>query len=105
MATMSPFEVLRARMAGDEVGGARLALVLEGGGMRGVISAAMAGVLESVGAHRHVDLFVGTSAGATFSAGACFTYFSRAQGRRLIMTEGSGAASSSFTAWSQAFRS
>ena len=38
--------------------------------MRGVISAAMAGVLESLGAHRHVDLFVGTSAGATNAVAA-----------------------------------
>ena len=41
----------------------------------------------------------------TFSGALCFTYFSRAQGRRLMMTEGSSAASSSFTARSVSFRS
>ena len=35
----------------------------------------------------------------------CFTYFSRAQGRREMMTEGSAAASSSSTARPQASRS
>lgn len=38
--------------------------------MRGVISAAMAGALEELGAHRHIDLFVGTSAGATNAVAA-----------------------------------
>lgn len=69
--TMDPFDVLRARLSGtDPVRGARLALVIEGGGMRGVISAAMAGVLEELGAHHHLDLFVGTSAGATNAVAA-----------------------------------
>ena len=45
-------------------------------------------------------LSVSTARGAL-----CLTYFSRAQGRREMMTEGSSAESSSFTAWSQAFRS
>ncbi len=35
----------------------------------------------------------------------CLTYFSRAQGRREMITDGSFAASSSFTAASQAARS
>ncbi|TQL68029.1 putative patatin/cPLA2 family phospholipase [Nocardioides albertanoniae] len=67
---VNPFEVLRARLGGDPVADARLALVIEGGGMRGVISSAMAGVLESFGAHQHIDLFVGTSAGATNAVAA-----------------------------------
>jgi len=64
-----PIDLLAARLAGvpDQ---ARLALVLEGGGMRGVISAAMAGALEDLGATAHIDVFVGTSAGATNAAAA-----------------------------------
>jgi predicted patatin/cPLA2 family phospholipase len=61
-------ELLRARAArgggadGDD--GARLALVLEGGGMRGVVSSAMADALEARGLREAFDLVVGTSAGA-----------------------------------------
>jgi predicted patatin/cPLA2 family phospholipase len=44
--------------------GARVAVILEGGGMRGVVSAAMAGVLEREGLTDAIDLVVGTSAGA-----------------------------------------
>lgn len=66
-----PFALLSARLSGRS-DDARLALVLEGGGMRGVVSAAMAGALEDLGATRHIDLFVGTSAGATNAvAAAC----------------------------------
>lgn len=57
-------ELLRARAAGEERGGERLALVLEGGGMRGVVSSAMADALESRGLKDAFDLVVGTSAGA-----------------------------------------
>jgi predicted patatin/cPLA2 family phospholipase len=62
-------EVLRARReAGSapraRADGARVALVLEGGGMRGVVSAAMAGALERAGLRDAFDLVVGTSAGA-----------------------------------------
>lgn len=72
--TSDPFAVLADRLAGRSASsdGARLALVVEGGGMRGVISAAMATALEEIGATRHFDLFVGTSAGATNAlAAAC----------------------------------
>ncbi|MDO7869459.1 patatin-like phospholipase family protein [Nocardioides jiangxiensis] len=65
-------DLLARRMSGETSDGARLALVVEGGGMRGVISAAMAAALEEIGATRHFDLFVGTSAGATNTlAAAC----------------------------------
>ncbi len=42
----------------------RLALVLEGGGMRGVVSAAMTGALERLGFARCFDIVAGASAGA-----------------------------------------
>lgn len=56
-------EVLRERAAGraDEH---RVALVLEGGAMRGVVSAAMTAALERHGLGRAFDLVVGSSAGA-----------------------------------------
>jgi predicted patatin/cPLA2 family phospholipase len=44
--------------------GHRLALVIEGGGMRGVVSAAMTAALDDLGYARCFDLVVGTSAGA-----------------------------------------
>jgi predicted patatin/cPLA2 family phospholipase len=44
--------------------GARVALVIEGGAMRGIVSCAMAGALESAGLADTFDLVVGTSAGA-----------------------------------------
>jgi predicted patatin/cPLA2 family phospholipase len=58
-------ELLRWRAAGPSSDdGARLALVLEGGGMRGVVSSAMADALEARGLEPCFDLVVGTSAGA-----------------------------------------
>jgi predicted patatin/cPLA2 family phospholipase len=42
----------------------RVALVVEGGGMRGVVSAGMASALERLGLTRCFDLVVGSSAGA-----------------------------------------
>ncbi|HEY6760827.1 MAG TPA: patatin-like phospholipase family protein [Baekduia sp.] len=64
-------ELLRGRAAAGARGdddraddGARLALVLEGGGMRGVVSSAMADALEARGLLPCFDLVVGTSAGA-----------------------------------------
>jgi predicted patatin/cPLA2 family phospholipase len=51
----------RSQARGD---GHRLALVLEGGGMRGVVSAGMASALERRGLLDCFDLVVGTSAGA-----------------------------------------
>jgi predicted patatin/cPLA2 family phospholipase len=49
---------------GSSDDGATLALVLEGGGMRGVVSCAMAAELERRGLTRCFDHVVGTSAGA-----------------------------------------
>jgi predicted patatin/cPLA2 family phospholipase len=62
-------EVLRDRAAGGSLPGARadghrVALALEGGGMRGVVSAAMTSALERLGLTRCFDLVVGASAGA-----------------------------------------
>jgi predicted patatin/cPLA2 family phospholipase len=44
--------------------GARLALVIEGGGMRGVVSAGMTAAIERLGLTERFDLVVGASAGA-----------------------------------------
>ncbi|MER6937537.1 patatin-like phospholipase family protein, partial [Nocardioides sp. NPDC000441] len=60
-------ELLRSRRGGDSRNkddGATLALVIEGGGMRGMLSATMAAVLADQGLVDAVDLVVGTSAGA-----------------------------------------
>jgi predicted patatin/cPLA2 family phospholipase len=61
--------VLRERAERGSVPGARqdphrLALVLEGGGMRGVVSAAMTGALERLGFGTCFDIVAGASAGA-----------------------------------------
>lgn len=61
--------VLQERKQGASVPGQRddphrMALVIEGGGMRGVISAGMASALEDLGLTRCFDLVVGSSAGA-----------------------------------------
>lgn len=47
----------------------RVALVLEGGGMRGVVSAGMTAALEALGLSDCFDLVVGSSAGALNGAG------------------------------------
>jgi predicted patatin/cPLA2 family phospholipase len=62
-------DVLRARRergapAGAHEDGHRVALVLEGGGMRGVVSAGMTAGLERLGLSDCFDLVVGSSAGA-----------------------------------------
>jgi len=61
--------ILRERADADSVPGARedshrVALVLEGGGMRGVVSAGMVAALERLGMRDAFDLIVGSSAGA-----------------------------------------
>ncbi|MPZ84317.1 MAG: hypothetical protein GEV28_29550 [Actinophytocola sp.] len=50
--------------AGSRADGSRLALVVEGGGMRGVVSSAMTAAIEDLGLSPCFDLVVGTSAGA-----------------------------------------
>jgi predicted patatin/cPLA2 family phospholipase len=90
-------DVLRARRAAgsrplERDDGARVALVVEGGGMRGVVSAAMGAVLEREGLTEALDLVVGTSAGALNGAallagvaGACAdAYASDFASRRFI---------------------
>src|SRR6476620_11529913 len=62
-------DVLLRRAADGSAPGARrdphrVALVLEGGGMRGVVSAGMAAALERLGLTSSFDLVVGSSAGA-----------------------------------------
>lgn len=56
-------EVLRERAAG-RADDHMVALVLEGGAMRGVVSAAMTAALERLGLGRAFDVVVGASAGA-----------------------------------------
>jgi predicted patatin/cPLA2 family phospholipase len=56
-------EVLAARRAGG-TDPHRVALVIEGGGMRGVVSAGMTAAIERLGLTRCFDLVVGASAGA-----------------------------------------
>ena len=60
------------RAAGSEPGdrgdGATVALVIEGGGMRGIVSAGMVTALEQLGLTKTFDLIVGTSAGALAGA-------------------------------------
>lgn len=61
--------ILAARTrSGDRADGHRVALVVEGGGMRGVVSAAMTAALEDLGLTGSFDLAVGTSAGALNAA-------------------------------------
>ncbi len=62
-------ELIRRRaesgsQAGARTDDARLALVVEGGGMRGVVSAGMTAALERLGLTPCFDLVVGASAGA-----------------------------------------
>jgi predicted patatin/cPLA2 family phospholipase len=62
-------EVLRERaesgsLPGERRDGNRVGLVLEGGGMRGVVSAAMTAALERLGYTNSFDLVLGSSAGA-----------------------------------------
>ncbi|WP_433824691.1 patatin-like phospholipase family protein [Actinoplanes sp. CA-015351] len=62
-------QILRDRLrTGDTDDGATVALVIEGGGMRGIVSATMAAVIEQEGILPAVDLIVGTSAGAVNAA-------------------------------------
>jgi predicted patatin/cPLA2 family phospholipase len=67
-------DVLRRRRAERSAAGARadphrVALVLEGGGMRGVVSAGMAAALDRLGLAAGFDLVVGSSAGALNGVG------------------------------------
>jgi predicted patatin/cPLA2 family phospholipase len=73
MATHPVVELLQGRLReGSAPGlrrdGHRVALVLEGGGMRGVVSAGMTAALERLGLTACFDLVVGSSAGALNAA-------------------------------------
>jgi predicted patatin/cPLA2 family phospholipase len=63
-------DVVRRRLRRRDGDSFRLALVIEGGGMRGVISAGMAGAFEGAGLASVFDVVVGTSAGSLTAA--CF---------------------------------
>lgn len=62
--------LLRERLAGGSIPGRRsdphvLAVAIEGGGMRGVVSAGMVAALDDLGVQPALDLVVGVSAGAS----------------------------------------
>lgn len=83
-------EVILDRLAAGSVPGERadgftLALAVEGGGMRGVVSAGMLVALEQLGITPCIDLVVGTSAGAL--AGAFFVEGRAVEGSVLFYTE------------------
>jgi predicted patatin/cPLA2 family phospholipase len=66
-------DVLNARLSsgsrpGERSDPHRVAVVMEGGGMRGVVSAGMTAALERLGLTRCFDLVVGSSAGALNAA-------------------------------------
>jgi predicted patatin/cPLA2 family phospholipase len=90
-------DVLRERRRAGSRPGARedahrVALVLEGGGMRGVVSSAMTEAIEGAGLTDALDLVVGTSAGALngaalvsgVAAGCCAEYSGAFAGREFI---------------------
>ena len=56
-------ELLRRRAAGERDDGARLALAIEGGGMRGAVSAGMAIAIDELGLTEAFDAVYGASAG------------------------------------------
>lgn len=67
--TPSVQEILaERRRTGSTDDGATVALIIEGGGMRGIVSAAMAAVIEQEGLLPAFDMIVGTSAGAVNAA-------------------------------------
>ena len=79
--------VLHDRAAAGSLPGARddphrVALVLEGGGMRGIVSAGMAAALERLDLTRCLDLVVGASAGALNGAALVAGVAARARGLR-----------------------
>ena len=57
-------ELLRRRAAGERDDGARLALAIEGGGMRGAVSAGMAIAIDELGLTDAFEAVYGASAGA-----------------------------------------
>ncbi len=87
-------DLLRRRAAGrgGREDGAKLALAIEGGGMRGVVSAGMTACIERLGLTRCFDLVVGTSAGALNGAAllagvadpCCRAYYGAFAARRFI---------------------
>jgi predicted patatin/cPLA2 family phospholipase len=86
----SAVEVIHQRLQDRSTPGARndnyrLALAIEGGGMRGVVSAGMLVALEQLGMTGCIDLVVGTSAGAL--AGAFFVDGCAVEGSVLFYTE------------------
>lgn len=80
-------ELLRARLAagsrpGQRQDGCCLALVIEGGGMRGVVAGGMVAALEHLGLRDAFDIVYGTSAGAC--AGAYFLAGQAREGTRIF---------------------
>lgn len=61
---LSVAELIERRRDGDRVGGGKLGLAIEGGGMRGIVSGAMVLALSELGLMESFDAFYGTSSGA-----------------------------------------
>lgn len=78
-------EALQARVEGSATEGIRLALVIEGGGMRGVICGGMVAALEHMGFTSAFHDVIGSSAGAI--AGAYFVAGQAAFGTRIFYEE------------------
>lgn len=78
--TDSVIEVLKRRRAGERDDGYRVAVALEGGGLRGVVSGAMLIALHDLGFADHVDVYYGTSSGSInvtyFAAGGSWNALS-----------------------------
>ncbi len=88
--SVSAAELMRGRLASGSLPNQRddefvLALAVEGGGMRGVISAGMLLALEQLGLRSTIDFAVGTSAGAL--AAAFFVDGRTLEGSVLFYTE------------------
>jgi predicted patatin/cPLA2 family phospholipase len=86
----SSIDVILDRLAagsrpGERTDDYQLALAIEGGGMRGVVSAGMLVALEQLGITGCIDMVVGTSAGAL--AGAFFVDGRGIEGSVLFYTE------------------
>ncbi len=89
-AVPSSAQVIVDRLAAGSLPGQRddqyrLALAVEGGGMRGVISAGMLLALEQLGMTACIDMVVGTSAGAI--SGAFFTHGCTVEGSVLFYSD------------------
>lgn len=95
-------DLLRKRIEGrqdDDSRETKLGLVIQGGGMRTVVTAGMVMALEDMGAHRCFDAFYGSSAGAF--VGAYFVARQAHEGASILLDDLS---SPDFIDWRRAIR-